>query len=87
VADLLAMWTWIVEDNGTEIYRAAERWITGCCDPRQIAVALSLEAIPFTDPKVCIAELRKVAAVFPELRECCERFIEIRRRELDLIPR
>jgi hypothetical protein len=87
VADLLAMWSWMVEDNGREIHRAAERWITGCCDSKQIAVALSLDALPFIDPEVCIVELRKVEAVFPELRECCERVIEIRRRELERIPR
>src|SRR5579871_5023340 len=84
VADLLALWSWMVEDNGTEIHRAMERWITECSDPRQIAVALSLDAIPFTDPKVCIAELRKVETVFPELPERCEKVIEIRRRELEL---
>jgi hypothetical protein len=83
VADLLAMWTWMGEDNGTEIHRAAERWITECCDPKRITVALSLDAIPFIDPNVCIAELRKVEAVFPELRECCERVIRIRRRDLE----
>lgn len=86
VADLLTMWTWMGEDNGTEIHRAAERWIAECCDPKRIAVALSLDAVPFMDATVCIAQLRRVEAAFPELGERCEEVIELRSRELGLLP-
>jgi hypothetical protein len=47
VADLLSLWSWRTDDNGSSIRRAVERWIEEGRSQKQIAVALNLDAHPF----------------------------------------
>lgn len=49
VADLLGLWCWYSNDNGSSIFRTTEEWITACTDQEHIAVALNLDAYPFID--------------------------------------
>ncbi|MET3823163.1 hypothetical protein ACVK00_001958 [Burkholderia sp. PvR073] len=78
VADLLSLWCWRTDDNGALIMRAVERWIVECADESKIKVALSMDAYPFIDPDVCIANLKKAATAFPALHARCEKIISDR---------
>lgn len=89
VADLLSLWCWRTDDNGTLIARAVERWIVECADENKVKVALSLDAYPFIDPDVCIANLKKAGTTFPALHARCERIIldRLTERRSPLPPR
>jgi hypothetical protein len=75
VADLLSLWSWRTDDNGSGIRRAAERWIEEGQSQKQVAVALNLDAYPFVDDGVRIANLQKTAEKFPELAQRCHEII------------
>ena len=83
VADLLSLWSWRTNDNGSQIMRAVERWIVEGTDLRKISVALSLDALPFIDPEVAIAELKRVMAKFPQFESRCEAMIQERLRQIE----
>jgi hypothetical protein len=72
IADLLSLWSWRTDDNGSGIMRTMERWIEEGTDSKKIAVALELDAYPFIDHRVRIAKLQCVAAKFPELAQRCQ---------------
>lgn len=75
IADLLSLWSWRTDDNGSSIMRAVERWIDDGVNEKQIAVALNLDAYPFVDHGVRIAKVQQVAAKFPGLARRCENVI------------
>jgi len=80
VADLLGLWCWYTDDNGSEIMRSAEAWISECSNPEKVAVALQLEAYPFLSAEKMKMELARVAERFPNLRERCEALVRERER-------
>ncbi|MEI7298168.1 hypothetical protein WCQ02_39305 [Paraburkholderia tropica] len=81
VANLLSLWCWRTDDNGTQIMRAVEHWIVECADENKIRVALSMDAYPFIDTDVCIANLKKAGTAFPALHARCEEIISDRLTE------
>lgn len=81
VADLLGLWCWYGDDNGSSILRTAEEWITDCCDEERVAVALNLDAYPFLDAQEMQSKLGKVALNFPSLQEKCRQLIGERGEE------
>jgi len=76
IADLLSLWIWRTDDNGSQIMRTVERWIEECINPKQIAVALSLDAYPFVNDQTRVAKLQQVAAKFPKLLPRCRQIID-----------
>jgi hypothetical protein len=76
IADLLSLWIWRTDDNGTAIMRAVESWITERIDPKQVEVALSLEGYPFIDDQVRIHALQQLEEVFPHFGPRCQEIIE-----------
>jgi len=76
IADLLSLWLWRTDDNGAQIMRAVENWITEHNDPKKIEVSLSLEAYPFIDDLSRIEALERVKVVFPEFSPRCQEIID-----------
>lgn len=78
VADLLGLWCWYGDDNGSSILRTAEGWITECVNEERVAVALNLDAYPFLDVQEMRSKLRMVMEMFPSLQEKCSQLISER---------
>lgn len=76
ISDLLSMWCWRTDDNGAQIVRTAERWITALEDPRRVEVALTLDVYPFVDPNERLARIRRVEQRWPQLGGCCRPIID-----------
>lgn len=83
IADLLSLWSWLTDDNGSQIMRTVERWVDNCMNSKQIAVALNLDAYPFSDGFTRIEKLQKVAAKFPELLPRCNEIIDQSRKWIE----
>jgi hypothetical protein len=76
VADLLSLWTWRTDDNGSAIMRTAEKWITNLDDPRRIEAALQMDGYPFLDPVERKRRLQLTQERYPHLSELCRPIIE-----------
>ena len=75
VADLLSLWCWRTDDNGSQIMRTVERWIDESTDARKVGVAISLDAFPFIDHSTRLARMRSLGTKFPQFRSRCESII------------
>ena len=76
IADLLALWSWRDNDNGAQVMRTLEHWIIQLVDERRVAVALNLDAYPFTDPAERVVYLKKAGEKYPALQNKCREIID-----------
>ncbi|MCB1099234.1 MAG: hypothetical protein KDN22_26930 [Verrucomicrobiae bacterium] len=82
-AAILAVMVWSTSDNGAQISRDAERWISECKDERRAFVALNLDCYPFLDPSEMEASLCQLAEHFPALSDRCHAMIVSRNQQAD----
>jgi hypothetical protein len=76
VADLLSLWTWRTDDNGSAIMRTTERWVADLDDPRRIEAALQMDGLPFRDAAERKRRLQLVQERYPYLAGLCRPIIE-----------
>jgi len=75
-ADLLTLWAWRTKDNGAQIMRTLEGWVSECSDESKVWVALHQDAFPFIDHRNRIDHLLRVKSTFPALGQHCQSMID-----------
>lgn len=78
VADLYAILIWSTSDNGAQLTRTTDRWITECKDERKINIALNLDTYPFLSKTEMVEKLHIAAKKYPSLSEKCNKLIQSR---------
>jgi hypothetical protein len=84
MADLMSLWAWRTNDNGSRIHRTLEKWVRESSDEERVWLALHNEAMPFIDHAERIERLAQVQHTFPTLAEQCQKISDETRRMVTL---
>ncbi|WGM40762.1 hypothetical protein [Caulobacter sp. NIBR1757] len=76
VAEFFSCAVWQTSDNGTQILRTTDQWLTEGQDERKVAIALHVDAYPFLDAAEMEQVLRETAVRFPQFAAKCADMIK-----------
>lgn len=75
ISDLLGLWMWRTNDNGSRILAAQEEWLLACDDEDKVWVALHRDGVPFAERGDLLA---RAAVAFPNLESVCREALQTR---------
>lgn len=79
LAEVLSSLLWIMDDNGTEIMEAVERWLKSD-DYVRVREALAIDSIlPFGDQSEMETVLSRIRMRWPDLAGRCDELVAVRR--------
>jgi hypothetical protein len=75
IADILGRLIWLMDDNGSEIQEALDRWLeSGSHEQARIALSLD-ETFPYRTREEMIEGFSRLQSRFPDLKSRCDEIV------------